>query len=616
LPLEQFIVVEPTQARLLATIDGHTIPAATYPRQLLALHYGDEDLTPYAVSLTFEGISAVIACELPLSYATQNNRDRGAPLLHLWSQPLRGRTELGEAFEARAAYSVGMTAVSGPGLEGSGTRVTVRADDWHLARAQPCLWAGSLVGDLPEGPGNLHLRIGTPHTGGSMSRGHFGLVGSRWTYFLLKKGKRRPHHTLVVDTAGQALDPVLLGSELRVLSYCLGQPLHCGFLVGLDAHGETVAYAGGEYGFLRLRPNHEFPPVPQEYFRPWFTLLFQHLTQHLEVPQLRARNEVLYEAITLYVESAAEINNTSREVKALLACLAVAHWFVGPAPGLVAAPAKWARWVRTSPIVRAHAQEGRAELLRTRLEVAAQPGPVELLHLALAEAGLAFPQELREAVQMSSQLATGQVVGAIAYADSQPRCLHLRTLCAGLLATAVGYRGPVAEWDAPRSRRPTGETRSDGWFPTDPAVRPPQFVAEATEHLAATPLVELWPTFERPVVPAGSLVQLLENFARSLASRAGELVRARVVPLPVLDPEAPRLYDFVLESVPVPLASTVLFTVQQAGPGAPLAVLSWDEEGPVIADERALAQFLGQVARAPRTRHAVERLLLLAPDAR
>ena len=615
--MEQFIAIEPTKARLLAIIDGHAIPTATYPRQLLALHYGDEDLTLYALSLTFEGTSAIITCELPLSYATQNNRDRGAPLLHLWGQPLHGRTELGEAVEARAAYSVGMTAVSGPGFEDSGTRVTIQADDWHLARAQPCLWAGSLAGDLPEGPGNLHLRIGTPYTGGSMSRGHFGLVGARWTYFLLKKGKSHPHHTLVVNTGGQALDPVLLRSELRVLSFCLGKPLHCGFLVGLDAHGETVAYAGGDYGFSRLQLNHEFPPVPQEYFRPWFTLLFQHLARHLEVPHLRARNEVLYEAITLYVESSAEINSTSREVKALLACLAVAHWFVELTPVLVAAPVKWARWARTSPIVRAHALDGKAELLRTRLEAAAQPGPVELLHLALAEASLAFPSELRHAVQISSQLATGQVAGAVAYADSQPRCLSLRTLCAGLLATAVGYRGPVAEWDAPRARRPTGQMDSNGWFPTDPAALPLQFDADATEHLAAAPLVELWPTFKRPVVPAGSLVQLLENFAHSLASRAGELVRARVVPLPTLDPEAPRFYDFVLESVPVPLASTVLFTVQQAGPDAPLAVLSWDEESPsVIADEKALAQFLGEVARAPRTRHAVERLLLLAPDFR
>lgn len=233
--------------------------------------------------------------------------------------------------------------------------------------------------------------------------------------------------------------------------------------------------------------------------------------------------------------------------------------------------------------------------------------------MALQRAQLPLEPKLLGAVGVSSQLAAGQLVG-VNYPESQLRCLCLRALCAGMVAVAVGYAGPLAGWNTTLGKHLGNKVADTDWFPVDSTVRPLQFVAHAASRLPTAKLTELWPTFERPTVPEGSLVNLIENFARNLASRTGEQVRARVVPLPVFDVEEPRLYDFVLESVLVPLASTVLFTVRQAGQQVPLDVLSWDEEVPVIMDERALTHFLGQVARADRTRHAIERLLLLVPS--
>lgn len=604
--MEQTIAVEETKAQLLATIEGHAIPSSTYPRKLVKLQYGTEDLTSYAVSLSFVGTGVVIICQLPADYAHQPTIDRADPLQHLWGEPLTGVTDLGETFGARAAYSLTFT------FDGGGYRVTVSAEDWQLVRESPCLWAGQLTGGLPSGPGNLNLRIGTDYNA-SYSRSHFGLLGARWTYFLLAKGKRKLADTLVIDTKGEAFDSIVLNGELLALSYCLGHPVQCSFLVGLDAYGETVAYAGGNYGFDRLQPNHDFAPVPRAHFQSWFTLLFRHLTRTLAAHRFKKRSEFLYEAIKLYVESSAEVNNTSREVKALLACLTVARWFGEQPPLLVQSPTKWKRWATTSQVLRTQAAEGYEELLRARVAAASQLGPVEIIHMALQRAQLPLEPKLLGAVGVSSQLAAGQLVG-VNYPESQLRCLCLRALCAGMVAVAVGYAGPLAGWNTTLGKHLGNKVADTDWFPVDSTVRPLQFIAHAASQLPTAKLTELWPTFERPAVPEGSLVSLIENFARNLASRTGEQVRARVVPLPVFDVEEPRLYDFVLESVLVPLASTVLFTVRQAGQQVPLDVLSWDEEVPVITDERALTHFLGQVARADRTRHAIERLLLLVPS--
>lgn len=196
---------------------------------------------------------------------------------------------------------------------------------------------------------------------------------------MLAKGKKKLADTLVIDTKGEAFDSLVLNGELLALSYCLGHPVQCSFLVGLDAYGETVAYAGGNYGFDRLQPNHDFAPVPRAYFQPWFTLLFRHLTRTLAAPRFKKRSEFLYEAIKLYVESSAEVNNTSREVKALLACLTVARWFVEQPPLLVQSLAKWKRWATTSQVLRTQAAEGYEGLLRARVAAASQLGPVEII---------------------------------------------------------------------------------------------------------------------------------------------------------------------------------------------------------------------------------------------
>lgn len=608
--MEQSFTVEPNKASLLAILSSYIIPTTTYTRQLVSLHYGEEDFSSYVVSLTFEGTSALITCEVPLSYASQHNRS--APLQHLWGEPLRGSTDLGEKFDARAAYSVGFSVTSGPGFEGSGYRLTITSDNWALTRKKPVLWAGRLEGNLPEGPGNLNLQIGALTTGSSSSHSHFGLLGAKWTYYLLKNERRGLHYTLVINTAEQELDYGLLHSELRILSYCIGQPLHCGLLVGLVAGGETVAYAGGAYGYDRLQANHEMAPVPREIFRPWFTLFFQRLTTHLAESYPAERKEMLHEAMTLSVEASAEVSNTSREVKTLLACFAAARWFIKGETTLVRSSDKWSRWVSDSQPLHRHALPGRQRLLQARVEAASLPGPVESIQLALKVAHLTPEPALLEAVRVSSQLTSGQVISTT-YAESQPRCLCLRSLCAGLLATAVGYHGPVADWHTHRPRWYSEQSVSP-WFPVDLAIQPPQFVAAAPEQTPNARPMDFWPVFERPTVPEGSLVALAQAFARSLASRASEQVRARVLPLPVFSPQEPRLYDFVLESVSVPLATTVLFTLRQAGLQAPLEVLGWEDELLTISDERILLRFLGQVARATRTRHAVERLLLLAPD--
>jgi hypothetical protein len=236
-----------------------------------------------------------------------------------------------------------------------------------------------------------------------------------------------------------------------------------------------------------------------------------------------------------------------------------------------------------------------------------------LIELSLEIAGLQADPELLEAVIESSDLLVGRTLKTTTQ-ESAERCARLRTLCAGLVAIAVNYKGPLAGWNLKGRSKWYSDDTPTSWFPKDDSIVPVTFIAQATERLPTIGMIGLWPMFERPSIPDDSLFHLIAEFARSLASRTGELVRARVVPLPAFNPEEDRLYDFILESAISPLANTVLFTIQQANAHGPLYILSWDEEIEAIRNERNLISFLSTVALATRTRQAVERLLLIVPN--
>jgi hypothetical protein len=597
------------ESRLLASIDERAIPLSTYPRQLRTLRYGDEDISSYAINLTFEKEKAKLACVLPNAYINEEHIDSRDALKHLWGARVVATTDTGEVFEAEYGYCTNRS--FNFASDGGGQRVSILAREWQLIRTTPLLWAGRLDGSFPHGLGNLDLRVKTKD-GSFHSRSDFALKGARWTYYLLARDeKRKKPNTLVIDTGGEKLDHHLLNNELQVLSYCLGQPLSCSFFVGLDIDGQSVAYAGGSYGFDRLRPNHYFSPVPRDVRTPWFIAFFQAITQKLAQLEDESRKQALYETINQSVESSSEINYISREVKATLACLAISRWFAGNITSLVKAPADWDKKIASSNILYPLATLGQEELLLSRVLAASRPGPIELIQLALREARLQPNQDLLDAVIQSSVLLSGQTF-ATNYKDSQSRCTRLRTLCAGLMATAVGYKGPLAGWESEEPEW-VGEGITTTWIGVDPTTQPPYFTARVIELLPTANAVELWPTFQRPAIPKTSLVSLVENFALNLASRTDEQVRARILPLPFFNSDEPRLYDFILESARQPQANTVLFTIRQDSENAPLDILSWDEDVDTIKDERALTSFLAMVALAPRTRHAVERLLLVAP---
>ena len=290
------ITVTEADARLLASLEQYDVQATTYPRQLTQLLYGEEDLTDYVISLSFQESTAVVVCEVPHSYSRAPDRLPGDPLAHLAGQPLQGITEEEEKFEALAAHPVSFT--FGAGLQEGHDRVTITATYWQLTRSAPRLWAGRLQGGLPSKSSNVVLRVGPPGFG-DFSRTHYGLLGSRWTYFLLNRKKKHLTDILVLDSAGAPLDYELLNNELQTMGFCLGRPLGCKLLIGLDEAGQPVAYAGGSYGYDYLpQVNHQFAPVPEEVFMPWFTLLFTHLTRYLaDRPPTNEQRRYLYEAM-------------------------------------------------------------------------------------------------------------------------------------------------------------------------------------------------------------------------------------------------------------------------------------------------------------------------------
>ncbi|UOG76817.1 hypothetical protein MTX78_09500 [Hymenobacter tibetensis] len=596
---------------MIASIEGRAIPSSTYPRQLSELHYGSENLSPYAISLTFSNETATLACVLPKDYISQAHLDKTDPMAHLWGQSLVATTDTGEKFEARQGYCTHQSIIFAS--EGGGRRISITAREWQLTRHKPHLWVGRLAGTFPQGIGNLNLRVEIEDRGSSFSLTNFVLKGSRWTYFLLRKNdKKKTDNTLVIDTNGGDIDHILLNNELQILSYCLGQPLYCNFLVGLDEEMQSVAYAGGDYGFERILPNHNFSPVPRDSNKPWFTVFFQAITQQLAHLEELSRKQTLFETITLSVESSAEVHYISRETKAVLACLAAARLFVKDEVNLTSlSNDEWAIWIKENNALLSVAAEDTKDLLLSRVLSANEPGPVELTILALKMASLPLNPDLIQAIAESSVLLSGRSFET-SYKESDNRCRRLRTLCAGLMAASVGYKGPLAGWELDEPKW-YGEEPATEWLVIDSDVQPSYFVAQVNNLLPILSTAELWPTFERPSIPDGSLVLLVEEFARSLASRTNEQVRARILPLPVFSSNEAQLYDFILEAVQQPQTNTVLFTIRQEYKSAKLDILSWEEEIDTIEDEKALIQFLRGVALAPRTRHAVERLLLVTP---
>lgn len=592
-----------TLSRLLLKLYERGPATTTHPRHFDELLYGTLNLSSGATSLTFAHGQATAVCELPTDLSTAPTQQRFThPLEALWNAPLRGKTSLGESFDAPSAITTnyGTSWKAGHRVD----RATILASRWKLQKAQPVLWAGALLTELPSDIGNLDLRVETQGQR-SFSRGHSVLQGSRWRYALLAPNKSRyaSPTIAIIPSADTPLDHGVFYRELHALSYCVGRPLDCNFLSGFSEDGAVVACAGGDYGFSRLRTNTVAAPVPEGDHESRFIPLFQAIARQLEVDD--PRNPNLSEALWLYVEALSETSVSSYELKTLLACVTAARFFVPELPAILnRSEEASAALKRIVSDLQPYVPGDLADVLEARIKKLSVPDTLELVWLALREAQLVESQELLSVVQESTRI----LLGDIPSPNYNERCAKLRTLCSGLVSVAVGYDGPISGWH--KADPYFFYLEDTTWRPAVGDPKPEYFTALVTSSLRAAP-GDLWPAFIRPTIPPQSLLSLVDEFANSLASRASDEVRARLIPLSGTETEH-QLFDFVLESRSNPAANTIIFSVRSRHGGDSIEIVNWEESVEPMGTEDSLLRFLETVANSASTRLAVERLLSLS----
>lgn len=584
--------IEETEANLLFNLYSRSIPTTTYPRFLHKLHIEDKGYLTLTASLKIDNDLAVVTCR---ELEKADNRILDDYFDQNKSLTLYAITQYGELFKTNAAKIVNQT------ISETRYEFTIQSDYWELGNENAFMWAGQLSTELSSYSGNLFI---TAYIGGveHISSFHFLLQGSAWTYYILRKANRQPSDILVINTRGRALDPIIFNRELQALSFCLGYPVTCRFFTGIDNQGKVIGQFGGTFGDYRLNRNYNDAPVPNSHNQSWTELLFQQLTRQLAADN--GQSVRIQEAIKLYVEASTEANLTSRAVKLLTTALTVAHYFLEDEPFRIS---------KTGEL------EGKTDEALMIAGDNSDSDPIGLLIRALRNAGLEAQPDLINAVRRSYQLVLG-FFPQNSFLEDLASCELLRTLSIGLIASAIGYKGPISlgsltNYSFRRTGVNYGYDLTSWWTVSSPPdVKPDHFLAQVTQLIPVADSSDLWPVFERPAIPQDSQVSVIEEFAKSLAAKTGDRVRARLLPLPVYRDESSRLYDFILESIKYPLANSILFTIRQETPMADLEILNWEDSTEIISTEPELYAFLKKVASSSRTRHAVERLLLATPN--
>ncbi|WP_157816007.1 hypothetical protein [Spirosoma pollinicola] len=545
--------------------------------------FGGEDWSAYPATLVFDDQVPKLNYILPVEAqgSVQQNTDN-----KLWGAPLYAATENGETFFSKLTYySDSTTEYGGPN---KGFRVNLESLYWQLFQDEIFLWVGQLSEKIPFSRGNLRLEV----ENFSASQGHYYLKGDIYTYYILRQ---KDTNLFVIEAPSAILNHAIVDRDLWGISFCLGFPITCKLLTGFNREGKIIGYAGSNFGFNKIKKNSQRPPIP--YKQNVFCLpeLFEKITQKLsEVAKKDNATNYLLDVLWLYVESTAETWNTSRELKLFYACLNAAICIV---------------YSNLDGLKNNESKVRDVEELLTQFTDKQSTGlsslqPIRIFQVAASFANIENVTDLIQSARMSySALMNGQPEDLEASKERQDKLINL---CIALLAHYVGYTGPIYNGlPQPIIPLPTYEM-------TDSTLE--TYIAHTANLMPLEEITNLWPVFQEPTIPKNSLVGLVNNFAKSLAPRTENRVRARLVPLPSFGQDQPKLFDFIIESTRYTLASNILFTIRQISNTAPLEITNWDEDVPTIATEQQLIPFLTSVASSERTKELIERLLLAIPN--
>jgi hypothetical protein len=578
------IQIDPSIARVLYFLAHRSFPTTTFPRVLEEAKVAGEDWSAYPGTLVFDDQNPKLVFTIPVNFSGLFNNELPDKL---WDVAAEAMTEDRETFISDHTYFGGATTNFGGPNEG--TRVTIRTSSWQLTKEPVFLWAGVLSEKIPHSKGNLSL-----HQKDSFhSDGHYRLQSDVYTYYIIRQ---KEASILVVDTNQSTIKHETLTRDLRIMSFCLGFPINCKLLTGVNTDAKLVSYLGSNFGFYRIRRNGSHALIPLEENAFCFPDLFEKLVRKfVELYSSDSRFNFLYDVFFLYVEYTAEHWNNSREMKLFHACLNGAYCILKASGQL--------------PII-ALGEEDDDQYIQVYADDSLKANqyfewdsqlPVSVLHDALS---IVEPEAISKYLPIIKNSFAALLGGQPEdFQASQGRQEALKSLCITLVAHYVGYKGPIED-----------SSDDKDLLAVKPGIDQESYMATIDEPLLPGDITDLWPIFQEPIIPENSLVGLIDNFAKSLASRTDNRVRARLIPVLMLGDESPQLYDFIIESTRYTLANNKLFTIRQDSATAPLVVVNWDEDIPALTNESQLINFLRSVATAKRTKELIERLLLAVPN--
>lgn len=123
-------------------------------------------------------------------------------------------------------------------------------------------------------------------------------------------------------------------------------------------------------------------------------------------------------------------------------------------------------------------------------------------------------------------------------------------------------------------------------------------------------LQNLWPNFAEPGPPSSEYLAQVDEFARNLKARTGNLVEARLEPVRFPDVPLGRAYHFrIAETVPRGESKVIFTGIEQDGV---LIIKGWSKKDRRLRTYAEVEAFLHECATSDRVDALVRRLMLIA----
>lgn len=571
LEAESEIKIEEQTACGLYRLSRGWTPPSTPPRVVVELRWGGTKLDFFARRILLDEDGLRIECEIHDPDPASIDVLRG----ELNEHPIAGRCEDGTLFSARDAFITARGRDQSP--EDHVRRVTISCRDWIIRRHRPRarLWAGAIDVELPpRGRGNLHFTSSRDLEHGE----HYRFDGRDYAYYLIWSGQGHDKRwTLAVDLQ-KAPEPEhgLLRDEVKLIAASLGCPFHVSRLYGLDKRGNPVSVLGSNLGARPAMRPRVAAPVPNDRGEAdWTPPFFSKASACLARQDAGAAG--LRRAVAHFLRALDGPSEDDCAIHMLLGAILAARMVLED---------------EASPLA------GREPRSAARLRGA------DLIRAALSRSGLEMTNEMREAVTAAAR----ELDGEAGSGATEERNAFLRTILVALVSKAIGYGGPIREWEK-ETGRPMYRPADPSWWRAEDDSPGKRFVASIPDAAVPSVVSDLWPDFrlEQPTAPRDGSFTTIAAFAGALEAKTGGLVVASLEP--VLRPEGEAdEFDFVLRSTTRPTGQTVLFGVERIADGG-VRITRWADTDPELRDDAETEAFLKDVAQSRETRREVERLM-------